>query len=280
MTKLSAQDRGREVTRALWLAFMAELAGILAADDPEALHRGRVAIRRLRTALSSFDEVLPHNLVTTSDELKWLGSQLGDARDADVQYAAVEADHNSGKAHSSLLAALSDERDRAHRIEYNALTSNRFESLAQRVSAGLDKTNAGDPQSLDSFAPDMLRMRHRRFREALRRLNKRPSAERYHAVRRRARQLRFTAEFVEDLYEKPAQKLISALKDAQDLLGELQDQTAAGQLAERLRDSHPDLSDPATELAASHRPPDEILDAVPDTLKKVKKHWKKLKKTL
>lgn len=281
MTELSAQQRGTEVTRDLWLAFMAELAGILAAEDPESLHRGRVAIRRLRTALNSFDDVLPQTLVATTDELQWLGRQLGDARDADVQYAAVAASKDtSDNAHAALLAALSEERDRAHRIEYNALTSTRFEALVHRFSAALDETDAGDPQPLDGFAPDMLRARHRRFRKAVRRLSKHPSAEHYHLVRRRARQLRFATEFVGDLYGKPADKLVSALKDVQDLLGELQDQNASGQLAQRLRDSHPDLPDPADQLAATHPDPDELRGEAPDAIKQVRKRWKKLKKLL
>jgi inorganic triphosphatase YgiF len=54
-------------------------------DDPEGVHQMRVGVRRLRSALSVFDTVLPAlHLERLRTELKWLGGELGEARDLDV----------------------------------------------------------------------------------------------------------------------------------------------------------------------------------------------------
>src|SRR5687768_14557855 len=59
--------------------------GTLAGEDPEFLHQMRVALRRLRSAISAFSGVLPPKArEPVSKELKWVGRALGPARDWDV----------------------------------------------------------------------------------------------------------------------------------------------------------------------------------------------------
>ena len=53
--------------------------------QPEGVHQMRVAVRRLRSAISSFRELLPQQeLDRTVEELRWLGGMLGPVRNLDV----------------------------------------------------------------------------------------------------------------------------------------------------------------------------------------------------
>ncbi len=73
-------------------ALQRELPGVRQADDPESIHRARVASRRLRSALSLFSDVLPHKkLVRWQKHVRRLTRALGDARDTDVQIELLDA---------------------------------------------------------------------------------------------------------------------------------------------------------------------------------------------
>src|SRR5207302_470928 len=53
--------------------------------QPEGVHQMRVAVRRLRSAISSLKKMLPEKDVQwVTDELRWLGGTLGPARNLDV----------------------------------------------------------------------------------------------------------------------------------------------------------------------------------------------------
>src|SRR5438105_15341635 len=54
-------------------------------EDPEGVHQARVATRRLRSDLRTFAPLLDPAWVTSlRDELRWLGAELGGAREAEV----------------------------------------------------------------------------------------------------------------------------------------------------------------------------------------------------
>jgi CHAD domain-containing protein len=58
---------------------------LVRADEHDAVHQMRVATRRLRSALATFRPLLDRTVTDPiRDELKWLGTVLGDARDAEV----------------------------------------------------------------------------------------------------------------------------------------------------------------------------------------------------
>jgi CHAD domain-containing protein len=54
---------------------------LLAAPDHEAVHRSRVAIRRLRSVLKCYRGLLPRLRKPLRKDLRWLASSLGEARD-------------------------------------------------------------------------------------------------------------------------------------------------------------------------------------------------------
>ncbi|RSM38141.1 CHAD domain-containing protein [Amycolatopsis balhimycina DSM 5908] len=75
--------------------FRTQLAALAAADlavrqgRPDAVHRMRVAARRLRGVLSAYSEVLGGRKLVreVSRSLRWLGGELAPARDTEVQWA-------------------------------------------------------------------------------------------------------------------------------------------------------------------------------------------------
>lgn len=68
------------------LAMQAEIDGVKLSEDPEFLHRMRVAARRLRTTLLIFEDCLPDKKsVKFRKKIRNLSGVLGRARDADVQ---------------------------------------------------------------------------------------------------------------------------------------------------------------------------------------------------
>src|SRR5262249_61642113 len=86
--------------------------------DPEGVHQTRVGLRRLRTAMSLFGELLqdPQSAAIKS-ELKWLAAELAPARDLDVLTkrvaTGVKKQHERWQGVPSLLRELAEEREAA-----------------------------------------------------------------------------------------------------------------------------------------------------------------------
>jgi CHAD domain-containing protein len=84
-------------------------------DDPQALHRLRIAYKRLRYAVEMFTEVLPSDLAALAQPASRLQNRLGAVHDVDVSMGCVQrARKLSHEARQTLLAAL--ERIRAQRM--------------------------------------------------------------------------------------------------------------------------------------------------------------------
>jgi CHAD domain-containing protein len=84
-------------------------------DDPQALHRLRIAYKRLRYTVEIFGEALPSDLAALAQPASRLQNRLGAVHDADVGIGYVRrARKLSPEARHSLLAAL--EKVRAERM--------------------------------------------------------------------------------------------------------------------------------------------------------------------
>lgn len=105
-------------------------------DVADAVHRTRMAIRRLCSTCTVFRAVLDAKWTAAlGEELRWLGNQLGAARDADVQRARF-ADADLDAAARQLLNEHFDRRQRAAKGEaITALNSNRYLRLLDALDA-------------------------------------------------------------------------------------------------------------------------------------------------
>jgi CHAD domain-containing protein len=199
-------------------------------EDPEPLHKMRVAVRRLRALLREAGSMLVAERVDPlRDELKWLGDELGAVRDLDVlrqslsdEIAALDPVDAPGGAR--LLKALASERDARRRTLLAGLRSERYLRLLTALDEAARHPPVADPDvSLEHVAKDAWR----RLRKAGRGLGDAPSDEALHAVRIKAKRARYAAELIAPEAGKPVEKFVEKAKEIQDLLGSCQDAVVA-----------------------------------------------------
>jgi len=212
---------------------------LLAERDAAALHQARIALRRLRSALSLFRAaVRGKEYQALREEIAWLAGQLGDARDADVMLAgeAERGDHHllrdrltrmRGKAYDRVETTLHSERVRALMLR-----------LALWIELGAWRFRQRSARDVSALAADQLERQWRKVQRHAHRIAKASGAER-HRLRLDVKKLRYSAEFLGGLYASRArlvarERFVAALKALQDRLGELTDAEAADALAARL----------------------------------------------
>jgi CHAD domain-containing protein len=188
--------------------------------DPEAVHKQRVATRRLRSLLRSARAQIddPERSEHLREELRWLGAALGEVRDRDVLIAYLLDELNSleeAPAFGAALELLDEEREDARSELLAALDSERYRTLLEE----LDRP----PELKDGDLRTAAAREHRRVAKSVDRLDgSEPSDEELHKVRIRVKRARYAAEAcgVSKRYVKRAKAL-------QDILGEHQDAVVA-----------------------------------------------------
>lgn len=205
-------------------------------DDPEGVHQMRVGARRLRSDLRTFGPLL-HRDVTDPlrDELRWLGSVLGDVRDPDVLGERIRAaiddslDPVDRESAAAILDRLAAERDAAVVRLHETLGSDRYlellDALVELGEAPPVRSAARWPAS--DVVPDLVKAPWKALRKEVAALGDDPSDAALHEVRKRAKQLRYAAEAVAPVVGKPARKAARGAKRVQELLGEHQDTVVA-----------------------------------------------------
>jgi len=213
-------------------------------EDPEELHDMRVPTRRMRAAMKVFEEALPERAGWLREELRWVAHALGDVRDLDVQIERFQAWKEEANEEVSgfldrILSITHKRRAEARKNMLEALDSSRYErlesSFAEMLRRGpaaaleLAQTNGKGQagEAVTAAAPALVSDRYRKWRKAAKRLDKSSSPEAFHDVRKKGKRLRYTLEFVSEVYGKPVQKLVKPLKRLQDDLGDHQDAVVA-----------------------------------------------------
>ena len=223
--------------------------------DPEGVHQMRVGVRRMRSALSLFRRLLPAEaLERFAPDLRWLSSELGDARDMDVFIEETLEPLFRRFPDNGGLKRLRDEalqmRTEAYVRVRQAIESRRHTELllllGRWIAAKGWRQQALSPESAQLFLPardvtrGLLEKRHRKARKLGRHLRER-SIDEKHALRIQLKKLRYAAEFLRSLHHpKRAARYAKRLARLQEVLGHLND-VATGErvmdaLAERLND--------------------------------------------
>ena len=219
-------------------------------EDPEELHDMRVPTRRMRAAMKVFEGALPERAGWLREELRWVAHALGDVRDLDVLIERFEAwkreaDEESSGFLDKILTITHKRREVARKDMLEVLDSVRYErllsSFAQMLRLGpaaeleLAQANGNRraTEPVTATAPALISRRYRKWRKAAKRLDETSPPEAFHDVRKKGKRLRYTLEFVSEVYGKPVKKLVGPLKTLQDDLGDHQDAiVAAGYLRE------------------------------------------------
>ena len=212
------------------------------ADGEDVLHQLRVAVRRLRSAISTFKPLVADPTTPAIQaELKWLLSACDEARDLDVfahDNAALPAD---GQA---LSAQVETARAGAHAKTQGAVASKRFRDLVLEATAWVEtgawlkapgKAEKKRKGSAREFAAKALSRRWKRIIEQGDDLKTLGDVERHH-LRIDAKKLRYALEAFLPLFDAAkGQRFLQRLKRLQDELGALNDAVVATRLVARLK---------------------------------------------
>ncbi len=244
----SVDDAVAVVFAACLRHWTANEAAALSGLDPEGVHEMRVALRRMRAALSDFREIIPVAQVAwLKRETKWLLTSLGTARDWEVflseLLAPVEAARPGDAGLAKLRMAAETEREKGHTRARRAIRSPRYSALLARMRRWLstkswrqggNRTRKSFDEPAVKFAGRLLTKRHKAVLK-LGRDFKKLSAQERHQLRIALKKLRYTAEFFRSLYQKKREKAyFRALAQLQNSLGHLNDIVVAEHLLGRL----------------------------------------------
>ena len=225
----------------------AQAAVVGAGDNPEAVHKMRVATRRLRAALRVFEDFLPPSAIDLRRELKWLAGTLGGVRDLDVQIHsladACRALQAQPEAAGPVVSLFEARRSTARAALVGGLAAPRFAKLVGALETLLEQPWPAPESPPD--APRLIGARYRRMRRAGEAVLEDASPEALHKARIRAKQLRYTLECFADVYGQPARKLIRKTVRLQDVLGTLQDAAVFDDLLREASLSEPCLGTPS-----------------------------------
>lgn len=211
----------------------------------------RVGVRRLRSALSLFSDVLREDALRS--ELRWLGGELGETRDWDVfaeeMIEPLQRRFSSDPGLKRLRDEVRARQAETHTTLRRALDDPRATRLALQLGAWITGRGWRDqPLSARSarlFAPareigaELLQRRARKARRLGRDIAHRTLGER-HALRIQVKKLRYATEFLGGLYSNKggARRYLRRLNRLQGSLGELNDSATAqrllGELLQRL----------------------------------------------
>ncbi len=232
----SVGDVAYVVLRRNMTAMVVHEPGTRLGEDVEELHDMRVATRRIRAALALFSDALPASAEHVRDELGWLGRTLGAVRDLDVQLERLEEwagelpEEDKG-ALDELAEFLGREREAARDELLSCLESSRYERLVSGFSAvlrqGPPPCSAATSALAAAVVPDLVQSRHRSAIKAAKRARRSGAADDFHQLRIRCKRLRYTLEFVSEIYEGHTANMVSRVVRLQDALGFMQDARVA-----------------------------------------------------
>ncbi|KYG98481.1 CHAD domain-containing protein [Bradyrhizobium sp. DOA1] len=222
--------------------------------DPDALHRIRIALTHLRTAIRFFspmvdDPLRPHVWA----ELKWLNSQLGMVRDLDVAIERVVAESGDELAVIAELQHWDEKRAESHRLLARALQSARYRRLVEQTSAWIESGPWSTRRSKEAIrlrrcsladhATERLTAWEKTLLKKARKLSK-LDVEKRHKLRLLNKRMTYSVESLADLFADGAaakqKSILKQLRKAQKSLGQLNDDARGQALAASLSGAGPE----------------------------------------
>lgn len=199
--------------------------------DPAALHQARVAMRRLRSALSLFKPAVADNeYPRLREQLRWLTGQLGEARNLDV--------YLQRNVSGNVREALVRNRERAYDNVIEVLNSKRFRLLMidflRWLALGHWRSGDKATRPLPEYGGKRIDRLWQRI-GAHGDLRKMDDLER-HDVRIEIKRLRYGLEFLHALHDHDngrQKQFLKAAEGLQETLGHLNDIVTGRELSEQ-----------------------------------------------
>lgn len=228
-------------------AYLAEqVAGIIGREDevrvdaPDAVHKTRVATRRLRSALRSFDRLFDREVTDPlRAEVRWLAAALGEPRDAEVMRDLIEGllddlapeqlvgpvrvrvetelDRRHAEAHARLVQVMDSER-------YLALTDRLMELLADPPWREAARSGAVDV--LPAMVTSAINRASAQWRAAQAAVGE-EQLHLLHETRKRAKAVRYAAEALAPSFGEEVAQAAQTWEQVTESLGGLQDAVVA-----------------------------------------------------
>lgn len=284
--KMTVETAFRSIVENCLAQIQANEPGVTRERDIESVHQMRVGLRRLRSALSMFKDVIrcPENIAA---ELKWLGTELGAARDWDVLTESTLSrigKEIADKAANAPVRKAAQETAKAHHDEAaTGVLSPRYTKLVLEFYSWVQgsgwRQSSTEAQHrrlqrpIGRFADEILSRDQQRLRKRGRRL-KGANPETRHMVRIAAKKTRYATEFFQSLY--PTDRVlpyVKALSRLQDNLGRLNDASVGATLLQDLSLARPEISNDANfvrgYLVCRTRSDDIALDQLWTKFKKI-----------
>lgn len=202
-------------------------------DQPDAVHKARVACRRLRTTLAAFRSLfVGAEGERLRAEVRWIAGVMGVARDAEVMRDKLLAEvdrHDPALMVGPIRHRIDTELRRryreAHADVVRALDSHRYGQLLDDLEGF-----AADPPLADLGGDDLaegVRRSHRRVRRLVGEAREAGEGERHdlllHEVRKAAKRARYAGEVVVPEVGRAAERYAEAAKVVQEVLGDHHD---------------------------------------------------------
>lgn len=205
--------------------------GVCLGDEPEDVHKSRVATRRMRSQLKSFSVAIDDTwLQGVRSDLGWLADGLGAVRDADVMILRIrrcvaELPSADQETADMVVGRLETARGEAAEEVRSMLRDSRCRSLVERLQAA-----ASDPPVLPigaeraaDLASPLVSASWGRLERSVSALPRDPSDEDLHEVRIRAKRCRYTCEILTPVMGSKCRRMAKALTELQGVLGDVHD---------------------------------------------------------
>jgi CHAD domain-containing protein len=210
-------------------------------ETDDAVHKMRVATRRLRSALATFRPLFDREVTDPlREELKWLGGVLGEARDAEVMHEHLTGDLETLPSELVLGTVAKRLEDDLRTTYTQAFADVLVELDGERYLTLLDRLVVllADPPLSKVATKKAEKVLEKRVQHTLRRVQRAaveadeaPDAEqrdlRMHEVRKAAKRARYAGESVSSVFGKRARKFAAGMESIQEILGAHQDSIVA-----------------------------------------------------
>jgi triphosphatase len=221
--------------------------------NPAALHQCRVALRRLRSALAQFKDLIPdERSQAIRRSLKEVAGELGKARNLDVLLTGPAKQEAESQASEIVDATEFMTKVEAHRQEvYDdviaRLDGAEFRQLVLEIVAWAEtgewRRRKAAQARLRAYGRRKLKRQHRSMRKASLELASMTDQER-HKIRIKAKKIRYSCEFFNVISQRPKryERYLSSVTAAQEKLGDLNDAAMTQTLVQDFVKSEPGLS--------------------------------------
>lgn len=241
---VTPQNSGGDVVRdylAVQVGVLQSREQAVRADEPDAVHRSRVATRRLRSALRTFSGIFDRSVTDPlRAELRWHAEELGAPRDAEVlkerllaSLESVPQELVAPEVRDRIASSLDAAHLKAHAELVATMDSPRYEHLQvalERLLADPPVSPAADQPAIEVL-PRMLDAAVARVRRLTRHAEAKPAdLTRWHEVRKAAKAARYCSEALAGAFGEPAKSLVTAWEQVTEAFGEVQDTVVAQQV--------------------------------------------------